>query len=101
MKMKKIGALLMAGVLCLSVLAGCSGGGSKESQQPSSNPGTSSQAPETQKPAEKAHPTLNLRITTDIHEAWQAKPAGDHRQRGVLHVRADLRGPGSLQGLQV
>ena len=66
MKMKKIGALLMAGVLCLSVLAGCSGGGSKESQQPSSNPGTSSQAPETQQPAEKAHPTLNLRITTDI-----------------------------------
>ena len=66
MKMKKIGALLMAGVLCLSVLAGCSGSGSKESQQPSSNPGTSSQAPESQKPAEKAHPTLNLRITTDI-----------------------------------
>ena len=43
--MKKILAMILALAMCLS-LAACSGGGSKESQQPSSNPGTSSQAPE-------------------------------------------------------
>ena len=42
--MKKILAMILALAMCLS-LAACSGGGSKESQQPSSNPGTTSQAP--------------------------------------------------------
>ena len=38
--MKKLAALILALVMCLS-LAACSGGGSKETQTPSSNPGNS------------------------------------------------------------
>lgn len=62
--MKKTISLLMAIVLCLSVLAGCSSNTPAESGQPGSSgsaePGNSPAA------AEKAHPTLNLRITSDI-----------------------------------
>lgn len=58
MKLKKLAAGLTAGILCLSMLAGCGGGGQQQQDPAGStgDPGASG----------KAHPTLNLRITTDI-----------------------------------
>ncbi len=60
--MKKNAARILAMVLCLCmVLSACSKTGGKESQQPSNNPGTVSQAPdESKQPTEKAHPVLRL-----------------------------------------
>ncbi len=57
MKLKRILAALTAGMLCLGLFAGCNGDGG----QASANPSESGSATET-----KAHPELNLRITTDI-----------------------------------
>lgn len=61
--MKKTVSLLMALALCLGLMAGCAA--------PSADPGASkdpaqSSAPGSSEPAEKTHPTLNLRITSDI-----------------------------------
>lgn len=64
--MKKTVSLLMALAMCLSLLAGCTGG-----TTPSADPGASkdpalSTDSGSNEPAEKTHPTLNLRITSDI-----------------------------------
>lgn len=64
--MKKTVSLLMALAMCLSLLAGCTGGAT-----PSADPGASkdpalSTNSGSNEPAEKTHPTLNLRITSDI-----------------------------------
>lgn len=60
--MKKALSLLMALALCLGLLAGCSGGGNPSN---TSTPGNSSD-PSGSQSTEKTHPTLNLRITSDI-----------------------------------
>lgn len=69
MKNKRIFALLMACVLCLGLLAGC-GNSSSDNKTPGTDanntaaPGADNSNTDT--PAEKVHPTLNLRITTDV-----------------------------------
>ncbi len=45
MKKKNLAALLMAGAMCLSLLAGCSSGGSGESNPPASDAGAQESAP--------------------------------------------------------
>lgn len=45
MKKKNLAALLMAGAMCLSLLAGCSGGDGGESNPPASDAGAQESAP--------------------------------------------------------
>lgn len=71
MKIRKFIVPLLVCMLCSGILSGCSTSNSESSQQPgSTNPNqqsdSTSPSSSTSSPAEKVHPVLNLRISTDV-----------------------------------
>lgn len=62
-KTKKFMAYVLTAVMCVGLLAGC---GSASSNAPAGDSNSSAAASEAAASGEKAHPELNLRITTDV-----------------------------------